>query len=36
MKVIRIEEATVAFEYLVPRGEAYSKKMMDRLKSKDN
>jgi mRNA-degrading endonuclease RelE of RelBE toxin-antitoxin system len=33
--ILRIEGNTAAFEYLVPRGEAYSKKMMDRLKNKD-
>jgi mRNA-degrading endonuclease RelE of RelBE toxin-antitoxin system len=34
--VLHIEGDTVSFEYLVPRGEAYSKKMKEQLKRKDN
>ncbi len=32
---IRISDDTVFFEYLVPRGEAYGKKMQEKLKNKD-
>ena len=34
--ILRVEGTTVAFEYIVSRGQAYSRKMMDRLKGKDN
>ena len=33
--ILRLEGNTVNFEYLVPRGEAYSKKIMGELKKKD-
>lgn len=33
--LLRVERDTVEFEYLVSRGQAYSKKMEERLKSKN-
>jgi len=32
--LLRVERDTVEFEYLISRGQAYSKKMEERLKSK--
>lgn len=33
---VHIEDDVVWFEYLLPRGEAYSKKSEENLKRKDN